>query len=280
MVLIEIQDLIRENEDRILKRWMKNLVTDLKRHKELISEDELEEQSRIFLHLFVQSISKGELKEISSSDYKKIVQFLKNLSKTRVEMGFSASETALFIFCLKDALLPYIQKEYESDTKRMAGELTRINLLIDRLGLITFNEYILSKEQIIREQAEGLLELSSPIITLWDKVLAIPIIGTLDSNRTQTIMENLLNQIVVSGSKIAIIDITGVSVVDTQVANHLIKTVSAVRLLGAESIITGIRPEIAQTIVNLGLDLQEIITRANLSDGIKLAFEKLNIKVS
>lgn len=280
MTLDDVEKVLRDNEKNILKNWVNAQLGSLTRRKDLITDDLLKSESKMFLQEFFQAIRSGNIDDISGVEYEKIEKFLKNLSRSRARMGFSPSETVAFIFSLKSSLLPTIRDFYKSDAENMFKEVQRFNELLDKLGLKTIEEFTREKEKMIASQSETLLELSSPIIKLWENVLAVPIIGTLDSQRTQTIMENLLEMIVNSGFKISIIDITGVGIVDTQVANHLLKTVSAVKLLGAEAIITGIRPEVAQTIINLGVELTGIITRANLADGLKYAFDKLKFKVS
>lgn len=276
----EIENLLREKEAEILESWMKVQFIDPKRKSLQLSDAKLREDSINFLHEFIQAMKNSRTDDITAPEYRKIVAFLKDLSKSRALLGFTARETIMYIYGLKDLLLPVLQKVYRSDADRMVTEIIRVNSIINNLGLVTIEEYVKSREQVIKEQAAAMLELSSPIVTLWEKILAVPIIGTLDSNRTQIIMESLLKRIVDTSSNIAIIDVTGVVVIDTQVAAHLLKTVSAVRLIGSEAIITGIRPEIAQTIVNLGVDLSAVKTRATLADGLIYAFNLLKYKIT
>lgn len=274
----DIESVIKKNEMKILDDWMSAQKKTLTRRTDLIDDEDLRNDSRKFLSEFVSAIRTGNM-DTSSQIFQKINTFLKGLSSRRAQLGFTPKETATFIFSLKDSLLTIIRDNFSSNPDKMFENVKKINDLLDELGLKTVEEYLKKREKVILSQSETLMELSSPIVKLWDNVLAVPIIGVLDSKRTQTIMENLLEMIVNKGSKISIIDITGVSIVDTQVANHILKTVSAVKLLGAEAIITGIRPEVAQTIVNLGVELKEVITRSNLADGLKYAFDLLNYKV-
>lgn len=276
----EIENLLRDKESEILESWMKAQFTDPKRKSFQISDAKLREDSINFLHEFIQAIKTSRTDNITAPEFHKIVAFLKDLSKTRASLGFTPRETVMYIFGLKDLLLPVLQKAYKSDADKLVTEVIRLNTIINNLGLITIEEYTKNREEIIKEQAAAMLELSSPIVTLWEKVLAVPIIGTLDSNRTQMIMESLLKRIVDTGSNVAIIDVTGVVIIDTQVASHLLKTVSAVKLIGAEAVITGIRPEIAQTIVNLGVDLSTVKTRASLADGLTYALNLLKYKIT
>jgi rsbT co-antagonist protein RsbR len=176
-------------------------------------------------------------------------------------------------------LLTVLQQEYKDDPKLLYSESLKVNKIIDSLGIVTFEAYIKGREEVILRQTNEITEISTPVIRVWDGVLALPIIGTLDSARTQVVMENLLQEIVSSGSTIAILDISGVPAVDSLVAQHLIKTVSATRLMGAECIISGIRPEIAQTIVHLGIDLSQIVTKTSLASALKYAFSLLKLEV-
>lgn len=278
MSIKELELVIKNNERKILDNWIDDQLNRLARQKDLISDEDLRIESQGFLNEFVKAIKGGDMNPTAAS-FKKINELLKKISLKRAQLGFTPSETATFIFSLKNSLLPAIREHYSSDPDKMFNNIKNINDLLDKLGLKTFEHFLIERERVILIQSETLLELSSPIVKLWDNILAVPIIGILDSKRTQTIMENLLKLIVDTGSRLSIIDITGVSIVDTQVANHILKTVSAVKLLGAEAIITGIRPEVAQTIVNLGLDLKDITTRATLADGLTYAFNLLKYKV-
>lgn len=274
----DIETVIKKNEMKILEDWMIIQMKSLARRADLINEEDLRDDSRKFLSELVGAIRTGNM-DTSSQIYQKLNNFLKELSLKRTQLGFTPSETASFIFSLKNSVLPIVRDHFGSNPDKMFENIKNLNDLLDKLGLKTIEEYLKVREEVILSQSETLLELSSPIVKIWDNVLAIPIIGVLDSRRTQTIMENLLEKIINTGSKLSIIDITGVSIVDTQVANHILKTVSAVKLLGADAIITGIRPEVAQTIVNLGVDLKGIVTRSSLADGLKYAFRLLKYKV-
>ena len=205
-------------------------------------------------------------------------ELLQEISASRARQGFSPSETATFVLSLKQPLFNALRKEI-SNADEFFRDMTSVTLLLDRLSLLTVEAFIATREELIARQQQELLELSTPVVKLWDGVLALPIIGTLDSARTQVVMENLLQQIVDTESTIAILDISGVPAVDSLVAQHLIKTVSATRLMGAECIISGIRPEIAQTVVHLGIDLSDIITKATLASALKFAFTLLQLDV-
>jgi rsbT co-antagonist protein RsbR len=204
---------------------------------------------------------------------------LADLSRSRAAQGFSPSETATFVFSLKQPMLDMLRRGL-SDVEELVRETWLTNALLDKLGLYTVEVYLQSRESIISRQQQELMELSTPVVQLWDSVVALPLIGTLDSERTQVVMENLLEKVVETGASIAIIDITGVPTVDTLVAQHLLKTVAAARLMGADCIISGIRPQIAQTIVHLGINLADIITKATLADAFAIALQRTGAKVT
>nr|MDQ2668661.1 STAS domain-containing protein [Gemmatimonadota bacterium] len=206
--------------------------------------------------------------------------FLADLSRTRARQGFSPSETASFVFALKRPLFAMLRTEFSDDAAQLGEEIWHATELLDQLGLLTMEEYQRGREEVIHRQQQEMLELSTPVVTLWDGVLALPMIGTLDSARTQIVMETLLQRIVETGAAIAIIDITGVPTVDTMTAQHLLKTVTATRLMGAECIISGIRPQIAQTIVHLGVDLGDVTTKATLADAFRVALSRTGRMVS
>jgi rsbT co-antagonist protein RsbR len=227
----------------------------------------------------VQALERGETEQLSGAAWSSVRDLLGDFSRARAVMGFTPSQTATFVFSLKEPLFALLRDEIKDDANKLADEMWTATMIVDKLGLYTTEVYQQSRDDIIKRQAQELLELSTPVVQLWDKILALPLIGTLDSERTQTVMENLLNEIVRSGAEIAIIDITGVPTVDTLVAQHLIKTVSAARLMGADCIISGIRPQIAQTIVHLGLQL-DVISKATMADAFALALKRTGQVVS
>jgi rsbT co-antagonist protein RsbR len=239
-----------------------------------ISTDELEQQVDQFLQVFEPAVASSQLDDINSPEWGEVRAFLDDLSRRRVLAGFSSDETAMFIFSLKRPVFDVLKEEAASDAKLLAANVWGATLLLDKLGLHTIKAFQKSRESVINRQQQELLELSTPVVKLWDGILALPMIGTLDSARTQVVMESLLQKIVETESQIAIIDITGVPTVDTLVAQHLLKTVTALRLMGADCIISGVRPQIAQTIVHLGVDLQGVTTKANLADALALALKR------
>ncbi|HEX6155310.1 MAG TPA: STAS domain-containing protein, partial [Burkholderiales bacterium] len=223
---------------------------------------------------------KGEMENIESPAWADVRQSLEELSRSRALAGFSPSETATFVFSLKQPLFMRLRGEIKGDAEALAQELWSATVLLDKLGLYTTEVYQKSRESVIERQQRELLELSTPVVELWDDILALPLVGTLDSERTQIVMESLLQKIVSTGASIAIIDITGVPTVDTLVAQHLLKTVSATRLMGADCIISGIRPQIAQTIVHLGVNLGDVTTKATLADAFEIALKRTGLAIT
>ena len=273
-----LHDLVARNEAEILQRWVERQLAATSYRADRISKMELSDQSRRFLGLFRQSVSSGSA-DVYSPAWANTRQMLEELSVSRAQQGFSPSETATFIFSLKETLFDGLQDQLPKDPKAASLMIFETNQLLDKLGLFTTEVYQRGREQLIIRQQQELMELSTPVVTLWEGVLALPVIGTLDSARTQVVMENLLQRIVETGASIAIIDITGVPTVDTLTAQHLLKTVAAARLMGADCIISGIRPQIAQTIVHLGVDLGSVITKATLADAFTIALKRLGLGV-
>lgn len=269
---------IREQQDLVLKDWVAYQLSTVTLRRDLIKEPDLREASRRFLDLLVTVLEDNA--DSSAPSWKSAQDFLGELSRTRAQQGFSPSETATFVFSLKQPLFNMLQRQTQHDGKALAQDLWSMTVLLDKLGLYTMEVYQNSRDSIIRRQQEELMELSTPVVQLWDQVLALPLIGTLDSSRTQVVMESLLNRIVETGARIAIIDITGVPTVDTLVAQHLMKTVSAARLMGADCIISGIRPQIAQTIVHLGVNLHDIVTKSTLADAFVVALQRTGATVA
>jgi len=265
-------DAIRSHQDAIIEEWLANLTADARDSR--ISMRELTPQVREFWTLLINAMSIAEVGNLQSREWADTRNFLEDFSRDRVQKGYASTETANLIFSLKRPLFECVQATYGDAPQQLGTELRTVSELLDTLGLHTVKAYQQTREEVIQRQQEEMLELSTPVVKLWDGVLALPMIGTLDSQRTQVVMESLLQRIVDTGSEIAIIDITGVPTVDTLVAQHLLKTVTAIRLMGADAIISGVRPQIAQTIVHLGLDLQGIVTKANLADALALALKR------
>ncbi|MBD1365106.1 STAS domain-containing protein [Mucilaginibacter sp. ZT4R22] len=271
--------LLQKKKKTILELWMKNQLADEGLREDLISNDELRSQSEELVDSLVGNLSLESSIDVDSDAWSPVVEILGGIAITRARQGFSPRETGNFIFSLKEALLEVLQQEFAGDLQTLFTESLKINRIMDALSVVTFETFIKGREEVILRQTDEIAEISTPVIRVWNGILALPIIGTLDSARTQIVMENLLQEIVETGSSIAILDISGVPAVDSLVAQHLIKTVSATRLMGAECIISGIRPEIAQTVVHLGIDLSNIITKASLASALAHAFKVMRLEV-
>jgi rsbT co-antagonist protein RsbR len=264
--------ILKAHESEILRDWIARQLADTSL-RELLNEHEVNEQSRSFLALFSNAAQDSYDEELVGQQWDDVRAALSSLSKSRALAGFSPIETATFIFSLKNPVFSALRQAFASDAKRLNEETWLSSTVLDKLGLVTVEAYQLGREQVIERQQQELLDLSTPVIKLWDGIVAVPLIGTLDSERTQIVMENLLEAIVQNEATVAIIDITGVPTVDTLVAQHLLKTVSAARLMGADCIISGIRPQIAQTIVQLGIELS-VPSKATLADAFAVALRR------
>ena len=267
-----IPHILKTYQAELLDEWMREQMASF-RSGSKIKEAELRGQSTEFLSLLQQATQSGNVTDIHAPTFGRVRDLLGDLSRSRGIQGFSPLETAAFIFSLKRPLFARIRREMAGDADGLAVVTWSATELLDKLGLFTTEIYQKSREQVIARQQEELLELSTPVVKLWDGILALPMIGTLDSARTQVVMESLLQRIVETEAEVAIIDITGVPTVDTLTAQHLLKTVTAARLMGADCIISGIRPQIAQTIVHLGVDLTDVTTKATLADAFRKALE-------
>jgi rsbT co-antagonist protein RsbR len=279
MAMQHTQRVLTENRQALLDAWRRTLQAGATASRGRISDAELQSQSNELLQLIGDAARSGSLKAQDPA-WKPVLEFLEGVSRSRVAQGFSSDETATFVFSLKRPIFDLLRKSVGNDPDALANETWAATELFDELGLHTVRAYQRSREEVINRQQNELLELSTPVVKLWEGVLALPMIGTLDSARTQIVMESLLQRIVDTGSEIAIIDITGVPTVDTLVAQHLLKTVTAIRLMGADCIISGVRPQIAQTIVHLGVDLQGVTTKANLADALALALKRSGMTVT
>ena len=276
-----IPEIVLEHEKDLLSQWVTHQLASGTLRPGVMSEDELRAQSQKFLALFRAGLqSQNGSFEIDSAEWSDARELLTEISKTRARQGFTPSETATFVFSLKQPLFERIRAAYAKDPDGLAREMWTATMLLDKLGLFTTEVFQKGREEVIALQQQEMLELSTPVVQLWDGILALPLIGTLDSARTQVVMESLLQKIVDTGAQIAIIDITGVPTVDTLVAQHLLKTVSAARLMGAECYISGIRPQIAQTIVHLGVELNDVVTKATLADAFRIAVARGGFKIT
>jgi rsbT co-antagonist protein RsbR len=276
----KLPEILAKSEENILQDWLKEQLAALSLRKDLLSESDLRRESAEFLSLLIKAAGAGNLTDISSQEWTAARDFLAGLSRSRAAQGFTPTETAVFVFSLKQPLFAAVREAVGEDAAALADELWTATILLDKLGLFTGETFQQSREEIIKRQQLEMLELSTPIIKIWEGILALPLIGTLDSARTQIVMESLLQAIVDTGSAIAIIDITGVPAVDTLVAQHLLKTISAARLMGAECVVSGVRPQIAQTMVHLGVAFGDVVTKASLAGALAYAFKKAGLAVN
>lgn len=274
----KIPEILETYEAELLSEWNQELTATSTR-RGLIKEAELQEECREFLKLLRVAVQQGNLSNLQASEWRDIREMVTSVSRSRSHKGFTPTETATFVFSFKQPLFNRLRQQLK-DSAELGEEIWQATVLLDRLGLLSVEAYQKAREEIILRQQEEMMELSTPVVKLWEGILALPIIGTLDSARTQVVMESLLQKIVETESEIAIIDITGVPTVDTLTAQHLLKTVTAARLMGAECIISGIRPQIAQTIVYLGIDLADVITKATLADAFLIALKRVGASIA
>jgi len=274
-----IAAVVAEHEQRLMEEWLREQLSATTLRRDLMGDAELRQQSADFLGRFREALQAGGAADANASAWADARAVLATVSRSRALKGFSPGETAMFVLSLKQPLFTLL-RERGDDPERLVDEIWRASVILDRLALHTTELYQKSREDVIARQQQELLELSTPVVKVWEGVVAVPLIGTLDSARTQVVMENLLERIVQVGASVAIIDITGVPTVDTLVAQHLIKTVAAARLMGAECIISGIRPQIAQTIVHLGVVLENVTTKASLADAIALALKQTGFAIT
>jgi rsbT co-antagonist protein RsbR len=270
--MTDLAEIIARNQDQIRSAWIRDMSQSVQR-TDLISKTELEEQSTSLLTAVVAGVRSGDSSNLSATSWHQARELIQTISASRARQGFAPGEVATFVLSLKHPLFVAIRRDLSKDQDKLFDTIWAATELLDRLALLTTEAFMAAREELISRQQQELLELSTPVVKLWDGILALPIIGTLDSARTQVVMENLLQTVVSTNSKFAIIDITGVPTVDTLVAQHLLKTITAARLMGAECIISGVRPQIAQTIVHLGINLEDVTTRARLSDAFALALK-------
>lgn len=272
MAKSRLPEIVLRHEKDLLSEWLRLQRELISKRGERISEASLRNMSQQFLRSLVEGLERSELSEV--------YEHLGEITRQRASQGFTPAETASFIFSFKQPLFVRIGTELGDDRQALEEEIWHATELLDKLGMQTFEYFQKGREEVIQRQQQEMLELSTPVIELWQGILALPLIGTLDSARTQIVMENLLEAIVAKSADLAIVDITGVPTVDTLVAQHLLKTVAAARLMGAECIISGIRPQIAQTIIHLGVDLAGVMTKASLADAFQFALKKKSLAIA
>ncbi len=274
----KISEILKTFEAELLFEWIQELAT-VNIRKGLIKEAELKEECREFLSLFRIAVGQDNLTNIQAAVWQEMREMLTSISRSRAQKGFTPSETATFVFSFKQPIFNRMRQQLQ-DPIELGEQIWLVTHLLDQLGLLTFEAYQKTREEVILRQQEELMELSTPVIKLWEGVLALPIIGTLDSTRAQMMMESLLQENAETRSENAKIDITGVTTVDTLTAQHLLKTITAARLMGADCMISGIRPQIAQTIVYLGIDLTDVTTKATLADALLMALKRLGATIT
>jgi rsbT co-antagonist protein RsbR len=273
-----LRKIIAQSQKELLADWVQAQLSATTLRSDLMKESELRDQSREFLSLLQAAIESGST-QTDGPSWAPVRDFLARVSRSRALQGFSPTETATFVLSIKQPLFARLRSEFGGDAQGLAEEVWSSTALLDKLGLLTVESFVKSREELIQRQQREMMELSTPVVQLWENILALPLIGTLDSERTQVVMESLLHKIVETGASIAIIDITGVPTVDTLVAQHLLKTVAAARLMGADCIISGIRPQIAQTIVHLGVNLSDVTTKASLADAFAIALKRTQARL-
>ena len=274
-----IAEILERHKAELLADWLKELQNTGLRRDDLMRAKELRSECQEFLQLLNVAVGHGNFSDIQTPEWENMRLLLAEVSRSRVQRGFTPSEIASFILCFKKPLFDRLCHELTKNRDALVEQLWLSTSLLDQLGLWVTEIFLKAREEVIERQQQEMLELSTPVIKLWQGILALPMIGTLDSARTQIVMETLLQEIMETGSEFAILDITGVPTVDTLVAQHLLKTVAAARLMGTECIISGIRPQIAQTIVHLGVDLQDILTKATLADAFKVALQRQGLTI-
>jgi len=270
-----LPEILRRQEGEILADWVRQQQTSAAVRSNALKDSDLREQSRAFLASIREALETGGFSDINSPAWAATRDFIAEMARARARQGFTPTDTAMFIFSLKLPIFSRLRQEYGNDAAGLSAEVWTATELLDKLGLIATESHMKTREEVIVRQQQELMELSTPVVKLWHGILALPLIGSLDSARTQVVMQNLLQQILTTEAQIAIIDITGVPTVDTLVAQHLLKTVAAARLMGADCIISGVRPQIAQTIVHLGVELGDVTTKATLADAFRVALKRI-----
>ena len=273
-------ELLKGKEQLLLATWMEAQLASITLRPDLMNEAELRKQSTEFLRALVEAIASGNLEDITAPEYDAVNAMLADIASSRAVQGFTPSETAIYVFSLKDSILAFLQEHLADQPEVLNREVNVISKLLDKLGLVSFETYAQGREQLINQQHQRLIEmLATPVLRIWEEVLVMPLIGTIDTPRAQQIMEKLLQSIVDTESTVAILDVTGVPVVDTRVAQHLLTTIQAANMLGAQCIMTGVNPYNAQTMVKLGIDLSGVITRGTLQAGLEEALRIVGFRM-
>lgn len=278
---LETPELLAKHEEKILETWVEYIVSSPRVRSDLFGRGELKKKGKEFLSLFVQAISAENVTDTGAEEYRPIIEFLANFSRSTAIQGFTPAETALFIISLKYTLKDgVLQEEYGDRPEIFMRETGIMSRLIDDLGLETFNVFVAAKEEQIKEQLSVITEMEAPILQMGSGIILVPIIGIMDSARSQAVMDNMLQVIRATRIKVSILDITGVAVVDTAVSNHLLKISKATGLMGCQCIISGVSPDVAQSIVDLGIDISDLITKADMQDAVEHAFDARGYEIT
>ena len=267
-----VSELFAKNEKKILDLWIEYQLSSDKIRSDLFDKEEMNEKGKEFFSMVVQAISGGNVTNIDAEEYKPVIQFLEDFSRDSVVRGLTPSEAILFVFSLKYALLAILEEEYSDRPAILARKAVVMSSLIDDLGIVTAETFIASREDYIKEQVSIIAEMETPVLQVGKGILLVPIIGILDSRRSQAVMDKMLQTILATRAKVAIIDITGVAAIDTAVSNHILKISRATRLMGCRCVISGVSPDVAQSIVDLGIDMGALATEADMQDAIEYAF--------
>lgn len=278
-----LAEALSEGYDSILAGWLRAQAEEGLRRTDLVPAEESEEQSKLLLGELTRAaadVPENGVPDLAAPQWDGVRAKLESLSDARIERGVSPVEMALFVAAMKPAIFADLKVRIGKDADALVDEIGRVSRMVDTLALHAMDVFVRRREQVIEQQREEMSEVSAPVVKLWERIVTVPLIGTLDSYRSQTVMENLLEAIVDREAEVAVIDITGVSTVDTLVAQHLLKTAAAVRLMGAECVICGVSPKIAQTIVHLGVEMPNVVTRVDLQSGLSYAFERIGLHVT
>lgn len=276
----QIATMLKKKKNQLLQAWTHGLLTSQVMREELINAEELNRQAEVFLKELTVALTGDIFEDIEADEFNELKKTISDASSFFMNLGFSASESVMFVFSLKDSILSFLEDEFRNQPTDLIRAVLMTNRLLEKLGLYAFESFTRDREEIILQQQQDMIELSNPVIRVWEGIIALPIIGTLDSARTQIIMEGVLTKLVETNSVFAIIDISGVPTVDTLIAQYLIKTAKAIQLMGADCIVSGIRPEIAQTIVQMGIDISNVKSKATMEAALKSAFRSLGYSIS